>query len=192
MCIRDRAYAMSLAMFEFWMDVQDFRSEPDHHILVEMGMRIYNHFIDTQGSMCLSCFDATERKALKDALGNIKKESGETVREGRRLYDEAQAQAVKAIEEQCYSAFLASDHFSYILELKAKAGIYPGLPDFRLIRVLGQGGFGQVLEVVKRDCGKTYAMKVAFASSTCPRVLCSMPLPIMCPLHATARSWLSR
>ena len=36
----------------------------------------------------------------------------------------------------------------------------PGLPDFRLIRVLGQGGFGQVLEVVKRDCGKHYAMKV--------------------------------
>ena len=27
-------------------------------------------------------------------------------------------------------------------------------------RVLGQGGFGQVLEVVKRDCGKHYAMKV--------------------------------
>jgi len=26
--------------------------------------------------------------------------------------------------------------------------------------VLGQGGFGQVLEVVKRDCGKHYAMKV--------------------------------
>ena len=36
----------------------------------------------------------------------------------------------------------------------------PGLPDFRLQRVLGQGGFGQVLEVVKRDCGKHYAMKV--------------------------------
>jgi len=72
----------------------------------------------------------------------------------------------------------------------------PGLPDFKLQRVLGQGGFGQVrlrlrvrvrdrlragarggnpnpnpkpnpepnpdqvLEVVKRDCGKHYAMKV--------------------------------
>ena len=77
----------------------------------------------------------------------------------RRLRRRAAA-AVKAIEAQCYSSFLASDHFSYILELKAKEGIIPGLPDFRLIRVLGQGGFGQVLEVVKRDCGKHYAMKV--------------------------------
>ena len=29
------AYAMSLAMFEFWMDVQDFRSEPDPATLKE-------------------------------------------------------------------------------------------------------------------------------------------------------------
>ena len=61
---------------------------------------------------------------------------------------------------QCYNAFLQSEHFAYILELKSKEGIIPALPDFRLIRVLGQGGFGQVLEVVKRDCGKRYAMKV--------------------------------
>ena len=39
------AYAMSLAMFEFWMDVQDFRSEPEPSILVEMGTRIHKHFV---------------------------------------------------------------------------------------------------------------------------------------------------
>jgi len=153
-------YAMSLAMFEFWMDVQDFRSEPDHAVLVEMGQRIYKHFIDVDGSMRLTCFSGDERGQLRAGLEAISKGAGDTVREGRRLYDEAQKTAVKAIEDQCYSTFLASDHFSYILELKAKEGIVPGLPDFRLIRVLGQGGFGQVLEVVKRDCGKHYAMKV--------------------------------
>ena len=73
----------------------------------------------------------------------------------RATFDDALGLAVDAISKQAYSSFLASDHFSYILELKAKEGIIPGLPDFRLIRVLGQGGFGQVLEVVKRDCGGT-------------------------------------
>jgi len=61
------------------------------------------------------------------------------------------------MESQCYAAFVRSEHFSYILELKGKEGVVPGLPDFRLLRVLGQGGFGQVLEVVKRDCGKRCA-----------------------------------
>merc|ERR550514_2118049 len=78
----------------------------------------------------------------------------------RRIFDSAQLAAVAAMEAQCYEPFLRSDHFSYILELKAKEGIVPGLPDFKLQRVLGQGGFGQVLEVVKRDCGKHYAMKI--------------------------------
>ena len=36
----------------------------------------------------------------------------------------------------------------------------PAMEHFMAERVLGEGGFGQVLEVVKRDCGKHYAMKV--------------------------------
>jgi len=153
-------YAMSLAMFEFWMDVQDFRSEPDHAVLIEMGGRIFDHFVKNDGSMRLRCFSDDERAALQAGLAKVNKADTQSVREGRRLFDAAQITAVKAIEAQCYSGFLASDHFSYILELKAKEGYIAGLPDFRLIRVLGQGGFGQVLEVVKRDCGKHYAMKV--------------------------------
>ena len=48
--------------------------------------------------MCLSCFSGKDREALKAGLGAIKAESGESVREGRRLFDEAQAMAVKAFQ----------------------------------------------------------------------------------------------
>ena len=44
--------------------------------------------------------------------------------------------------------------------MKAKEGIVPKLEQFQVIRVLGEGGFGQVIEVIKRDCGVRYAMKV--------------------------------
>merc|ERR1719421_1211153 len=107
--------------------------------------------------MALSCFSASDREALSSKLGAL---LSLPVAEARKAFDAAQEAAVGAIEKQCFSGFLASEHFAYILELKAKEGVVPGLPDFRLIRVLGQGGFGQVLEVVKRDCGKHYAMKV--------------------------------
>ena len=70
--------------------------------------------------------------------------------EARRIFDTSQRAAVKGI---CYASFLASEHFTYILELKAKEGIVPGLPDFRLSRVLGQGGFGQVHETARRPGG---------------------------------------
>ena len=47
-----------------------------------------------------------------------------------------------------------------MLTLKSKELITPTMDYFRVVRVLGQGGFGQVVEVVKRDCGLAYAMKV--------------------------------
>merc|ERR1719393_258681 len=105
--------------------------------------------------MSLTCFTDAQRDEIKAMLGGDM-----PAVELRKLFDKSQKLAVKGIEDHCYAGFLASEHFSYILELKAKEGIVPGLPDFRLQRVLGQGGFGQVLEVVKRDCGKHYAMKV--------------------------------
>ena len=151
------SFAMSLAMFEFFMDVQDFKSEPDAKVLPEMAKKIFDNFVEEKGTMALSCFSAADREALATKLSNL---LSSPVAEARKTFDAAQEAAVGAIEKQCFSGFLASEHFAYILELKAKEGVVPGLPDFRLIRVLGQGGFGQVLEVVKRDCGKHYAMKV--------------------------------
>ena len=151
------SFAMSLAMFEFFMDVQDFKSEPDAKVLPEMAKKIFVNFVEEKGTMALSCFSAADREALATKLSNL---LSSPVAEARKTFDAAQEAAVGAIEKQCFSGFLASEHFAYILELKAKEGVVPGLPDFRLIRVLGQGGFGQVLEVVKRDCGKHYAMKV--------------------------------
>jgi len=155
---RDK-YAMSLAMFEFFMDVQDYKSEPSPTVLRDMGSKIFDNFIASTGPMALACFSDDDRATVKGKLGSFAG-GKEGAAEARRLFDGSQRQAVKGIEDHCYAAFLASEHFAYILELKAKEGIVPGLPDFRLQRVLGQGGFGQVLEVVKRDCGKHYAMKV--------------------------------
>mmetsp|Transcript_13813 Transcript_13813/g.42046 ORF Transcript_13813/g.42046 Transcript_13813/m.42046 type:complete len:1038 (+) Transcript_13813:202-3315(+) len=153
---QQHAYAMSLAMFEFWMDVQDYKSEPDLNEMRAMGERICDTFLRPDAPMALDLFDEVARQSLMDMAMDTRLPTASA----RRIFDAAQAAAVNAMEAQCYQAFMRSEHFSYILELKAKEGVVPGLPDFRLLRVLGQGGFGQVLEVVKRDCGKRYAMKV--------------------------------
>ena len=60
----------------------------------------------------------------------------------------------------CLRDFLASSHYSYINELRLKEATYLSVGYFQVTRMLGEGGFGLVLEVVKRDCGRRYAMKV--------------------------------
>jgi len=78
----------------------------------------------------------------------------------RKLFDTSEAQVVETIERTCARDFLASSHYNYILALVLKCQVVPSMEQFKATRVLGEGGFGQVLEVVKRDCGKVYAMKV--------------------------------
>mmetsp|Transcript_3492 Transcript_3492/g.10813 ORF Transcript_3492/g.10813 Transcript_3492/m.10813 type:complete len:569 (-) Transcript_3492:713-2419(-) len=78
----------------------------------------------------------------------------------RQIFARAQCEVLAALEAGCFDAFLGSSHYRYILELKAKENIVPTLDDFKVVRVLGEGGFGQVIDVIKRDCGVHYAMKV--------------------------------
>jgi serine/threonine protein kinase len=65
-----------------------------------------------------------------------------------------------AREAACLAGFLASSQYNYVLSLLQKTLAVPSMEQFKAIKILGEGGFGQVLEVVKRDCGKVYAMKV--------------------------------
>eukprot|EP00966_Prymnesium_polylepis_P294160 6793852-Prymnesium_polylepis.1 len=78
----------------------------------------------------------------------------------RKIFGDAETRAFAFLEQHCFENFLGSPHYQYILELKAKEGTVPKLEDFQVLRVLGEGGFGQVIEVIKRDCGVHYAMKV--------------------------------
>ena len=78
----------------------------------------------------------------------------------RILLDPLERRVVSAIEAACLQDFLASSHYNYVLSLRLKTQAVPAMEHFKATKVLGEGGFGQVLEVVKRDCGKVYAMKV--------------------------------
>ena len=62
------AYAMSLAMFELFMDVQDYKSEPDPAVLRDMGGTIYDNFLKRGGPMTLSCFSDADRSEIRAAL----------------------------------------------------------------------------------------------------------------------------
>jgi hypothetical protein len=62
--------------------------------------------------MALSCFNDEVRGDLKEGVANLRTIADGGQREARKLFDEAQRESVLAIERQCYSTFLNSDHFS--------------------------------------------------------------------------------
>jgi len=78
----------------------------------------------------------------------------------RHVYDETLQLAMAALERNCMPDFLGSRHYQYIVALRLKEKEHVTMDYFKIVRMLGEGAFGQVLEVVKRDCGKRYAMKV--------------------------------
>ena len=100
------------------------------------------------------------------------------------------------LASECFEDFLASSHFQYIRELKAKEGHIPKLDDFKVIRVMGEGGFGQVIDVVKRDCGVHYAMKVMqkemITLTLTLNLTLTLTLPLTLPLPLPLTLTLSR
>uniref|UniRef100_A0A7S2C4X5 cGMP-dependent protein kinase n=1 Tax=Haptolina brevifila TaxID=156173 RepID=A0A7S2C4X5_9EUKA len=163
-----KKHTQSLAAFDFCNDVKEkYKTEPNHELMKKEATRLVSTFIDPTAPRVLDFLTADARTSIQDAVASLASATSAAggademqLRAARAIFDAAQVAAIETINSNSYADFLASEHLLYILELKAKEGTVPGLPDFRLLRVLGEGGFGQVLEVVKRDSGKHYAMKM--------------------------------
>lgn len=154
-----------LTLFEFYVDVQDEYAElPDKAALTEEAPNLQAKYLVEGPKTSLVIpgaeFICKETCAEVDSAISSLKSGGLSTRKARQIFAGAQTEALAALNAGCYDAFMGSKHYRYILELKAKEKIVPALEDFKVVRVLGEGGFGQVIEVIKRDCGVHYALKV--------------------------------
>ena len=137
-------------------------NEPCPEHLKEMVERLYKLNLAKGASHPLACVSDSLRDRLIEQTTQLLRGSGHVPdpQSWRHLYDEAMEACLKAIEQTCLKKFLGSRHYQYVLNLKAKESTNPTMDYFQVQRTLGKGGFGQVLEAVKRDCGHSYAMKV--------------------------------
>ena len=97
-------------------------------------------------------------------LGAVKAQVGRadalSAHELRHVYDPLLEACLDALEARCLPDFVRSRHYDYVRELRAQEREPPSHEHFQVIRKLGEGAFGTVLEVMKRDSGARYAMKV--------------------------------
>ena len=146
-----------LPQFEFFMEVGSFRVEADPTQLAGHAVELNAKYLGARAKRPVSCVSARLLGQLDEKL---KAAATLPPKELRRIFDVVAQVCVKSVEAACFGDFLSSPHYNYVLQLKARETHVPAMEDFKAMRVLGQGGFGQVLEVVKRDSGKHYAMKV--------------------------------
>ena len=147
-------------LLKFYLAVQAYKELPDRKALAEGAKAIHARYFDDRGStMILASMDGALKDTLKSRLQSVVG-GGAKTSHSRAIFNDCQAKAIGELEAKVFEDFLGSPHYNYIIELESKKGVLPSLDDFKVLRVLGEGGFGQVIEVVKRDCGARYAMKV--------------------------------
>ena len=174
-------------MVDFLISVRAMRGEADPAALKASAERIHELYLASKAERRLTCLDASTEKAIDATLAAAAKggankgasaaaKGGKKAAKGggkadsasagggssvlRKAYDGAVETVTNALHKSAFPGFLSSSHYSYVMNLKLKETLTPSMDQFRALRVLGEGGFGQVLEVVKRDCGQRYAMKV--------------------------------
>jgi len=155
-------FSPKLAMdaFNFFTACKSFRTLPSLDALCATAKELASTFVhDPASDQYLAFLDEDTRNLLSESIKELS-EGKITNTTGRRIFSNAENSVFAFLEKNTFEPFLGSPHYQYILELKVKEGIVPKLQDFQVLRVLGEGGFGQVIEVVKRDCGVHYAMKV--------------------------------
>jgi len=152
--------SVAIAAFEFVVAEDTLRQQPEAAPILQLSGKMLDDFlVKPDAPEYLPFLPDDLRKEAQERRGQFEK--GQlTNQQARKMFTEIADQARAYLETHWFEAFMGSDHYPYILELKAKEAIVPKLEQFQVIRVLGEGGFGQVIEVVKRDCGVRYAMKV--------------------------------
>ena len=139
------------------MDIRKSMREAKTRQLTELIRRIFEKHISARAPERIDCVSDALSEQLQETMGRLERLPASEL---RHVYDAVGKMCVKSVELACLGSFMRSPHYQYILALKEKEHAPVSMESFMAVRLLGKGGFGQVVEVVKRDCQKHYAMKV--------------------------------
>ena len=68
----------------------------------------------------------------------------DVVEKARTVFAVIARVCIKALESECLSSFLQSKQYAYVLSLKAKESVILRMEDFKAVRVLAEGRFGDI------------------------------------------------
>lgn len=166
--------ANSRRALEFMIDYQQFESTSSNSIL-KVGQRLYSLYLSggkissrqlrfvskRLRSGCEINLKALQKEQLRHEGAMLEGSEGALIGSRvREAFAEVAHVCKKYIELNCVGEFLLSAEYEYILALRAKEQTMTTPGDFKPVRLLSEdGGDVKTIEVMKRDCGKRYAMR---------------------------------
>ena len=149
---------LPMHQLEFVTELRAIRAEPDPQLVLALVRQTFAKYLAPDAPRAIGCLMASSINELEARVAA----DAPTMAPAklRTIFDPVQQAVTASLEAACLAGFLASTQYNYVLSLLQKTLLVPSMEQFKAIKILGEGGFGQVLEVVKRDCGKVYAMKV--------------------------------
>ena len=145
------------AAIDFIQGVRAMAREPDRLQNADLAKTLYRDHMATGAPRPLECLSRELCTNMGVLLDGVDAMEAHAV---RHLYDVPMHACMHWVEQHSFATFLTSREFQYIMVLRSKESIIPTMDWFRVVSILGEGAFGKVLEVSKRDCECTYAMKV--------------------------------
>ena len=152
----DKQRAELEPLIELVHAAQELQNESESSLLPRSISEIYSTHIAEDAPRPVLSLPLELRAQLKEEY----RSENSTANSLRHTYDDAMEHCLATLKERCFTPFISSEQFNYVLELRLKEKATASMDDFAISRRLGDGAFGQVVEVVKRDCGKRYAMKI--------------------------------
>lgn len=144
-------------ILDFLQKVNSIKGEPDVRVASALANHIFEDHMAPDATALLSCLSEKMRLEMQSKLQPSLLHT--SLPALRHVYDLPVMTCMKHLDASMED-FQASPHYQYVLALKAKERMVPDIDYFRVVRMLGKGAFGNVLEVCKRDSECTYAMKV--------------------------------
>jgi hypothetical protein len=153
-------YAESIGCFGLFLleeAIEELLSLPKGKFRTRIAKKIFNRFFSETAKIPLGAGPkGSLAKLLKRAIDSEEKEDELGLQAFRALRNDM----LRDIELDLFPHFVQSDLYARLVSIRELEKRPVTKADFNFIRVLGEGGFGKVFAVSKKDTKRAYACKV--------------------------------
>lgn len=145
-----------LNYFLCWIDIQEYKSIESPTYRLSKGLLLFNKYIEIGSILDIHLHD-DERIVIQTT---IQLQKTDDIAIPSQMFNEVQRMCFDNIYHSIFIPFKRTDDYKAMTKLLKESYNYVRTDDFEYIKKLGEGGFGFVIQVLKKSTQQYYAMKI--------------------------------